>query len=565
MSTKGANGRSLILASVLAVSAVMLGACSSSSVEGGDVKNGGVLRIATSSGISSLNPFVGINQDDYSVWNYIYPHLLEYDTTNPEYDYMGAFATKWTVSGNGKIVTFHTQPGAQWSDGETLDAEDVAWTFNLIDEYADGPLGGVGQIVKNIASIEATDQNTVVFTYSKPTATALYDLGTTSILPAQVWEQYATGDGKDLKTFLNQPEADKPVVSGGPFMLTEYRKNDIALFEKNPNWYGADPHIDGFGLQYYTNEDAMVTALKTDQVDVIEQIPPTSIKTLDDAGMEVYEGPALSLRDLIINVNPDKANNRELLNPKVREAMEYATDRQTIVDTAWVGHASPGSTIVPAGSATGGVEWHNSDIETTPYDPDQANSILDSLGYERGSDGIRIADGHPMDYDLVFANDEAGAGTRAFQILQKDFLEIGIRINQKMLDANAAWNAIYCGSDCEYRDFDLAMWDWFPAADPDFILGAMTCAQWGNWNDTGYCNPDYDRLYEKSRHTIDPKKRQALVYEMQKMVYDARPYIILTYDSRLDAWSPKWDGFVESTQGMFNNFSTQSLLSVHQR
>lgn len=557
---------------VLTVLAMLCAACTGTpssggaknqSDGGGAVTEGGVLRIATSSGIDSLNPFVGINQDDYSVWNYIYPHLVEYDTTTSTYDYIGSFAKSWTQSPDGTTITFHTQPDATWSDGQPLNAEDVAWTFNLLIKYQHGVLSGVAQTVKFLKSVEVTDPNTVVFTYSKPSGTALYDLGTTSILPPQTWKQYATGNGKALKTFPNEP-TDQPLVSGGPFMLTSYHKNDVALFQRNPNWWGPTPHIDGFGLKYFSSEDAMVTALKTNQIDAIEQIPPTTAKDLKSSGMQVYEGPALSLRDLIINVNPKKAQHRELLNPKVRMALEYATDRNAIVKTAWVGHASPGSTIIPAGSATGGIQWHNPDVAPLPFDVAKANQLLDSLGYQRGPDGVRIADGHPMSYNVVFAKDEAGAGTRAFQILQQNFKKIGVQINQRMMDDSAAWSAIYCGGKCEYRNFDMAMWDWFPAADPDFMLGAMTCDQWGNWNDSGYCNPAYDRLYEQQRHTTDLHKRRDLVYKMQEMVYNARPYIILTYDSRLDAWSPKWDGFVESVQGMFNNFSTQSLLTVHQ-
>jgi len=346
--------------------------------------------------------------------------------------------------------------------------------------------------------------------------------------------------------------------------MTEYRKNDIALFEKNPNYYGTKPHIDGFGLQFYRDEDAMVTALKTDQLDAISEIPPTSVDTLKSAGIEVYQGEALALRDFIFNLNPDKTQHRELLDPKVREAMEYAVDRDAIVQTAWVGHASPGSTIIPAGNATGGVEWHNPDIQPLPFDIAKANEILDSLGFAPGADGIRVADGHPMAYDVVFPLDEEGAGDRAFQIIQQGFKEIGIELTQKKLDNNAAWDAMYCGHDCEYRDFDLAMWDWFPAADPDFILSVLTCDQWGDWNDTAYCNPAYDKLYAQQKTTIDPEARQQLVFQMQEIAYNDRPYIILTYDQRLDAWSPKWDGLVESVQGIYNNFSTQSLTSVHQ-
>jgi peptide/nickel transport system substrate-binding protein len=549
---------------VLTMIAVACSGSSGGGGGGGGAKTGGTLRIGTSSGIISLNPFVGFNQDDYSTWMYIYPSLLQYDSTTPTYDYVPSLATKWEQSSDGLSVTFTVRPGAKWSDGEPLTAEDVAWTFNMILKYAKGPTGAWAGSVTFLKSIEATDPTTVVAKYDKPSGTALFDLGLTPILPPQVWQQYATGDGKGLKTFTNEPENGQPLTGGGPFEITEYRKNDIALFKANPNWYGTKPLIDGFGLQFFRDEDAMVTALKTGQLDAINEIPPTSVQTLKSTGMHVYEGPALSLRDFIFNVNPDKTEHKELLNPQVRMAMEYAIDRQSIVQTAWLGYASPGSTIVPAGNATGGVEWHDSSVQPLPFDIDKANSILDSLGFKMGSDGIRVADGHPMDYEVVFPQDEEGAGDRAFQIIQNDFKEIGVKLTQKKLDDNAAWDAMYCAADCAYQNFDMAMWDWFPAADPDFILNVLTCKEWGNWNDTAYCNPAYDKLYEQQKSTVDPQERQKVIFEMQQMAFNDRPYIILTYDKRLDAWSPNWTGFVPSSQGVFNNFSTQSLTQVHQ-
>ncbi len=560
------RGRSFVFAGLLGVLSLAAAACTSSSQGGGGtggIKEGGVLRIGTSSGIISPNPFVGFNQDDYSTWMYIYPSLLQYDTTSPTYDYMGSFARDWSQSSDGLTVTFHTLLGAKWSDGEPLTADDVAWTFNMIKQYATGPTGSWAGSVTFLKSITATDPHTLVATYDRPSGTALFDLGLTPILPPQVWQQYATGDGKAIRTFANVPENGKPLVGGGPFVLSEYRKNDIALFERNPNWYGTKPHIDGFGLQFFRDEDAMVTALKTGQLDAINEIPPTSVATLKQAGMDVPIGQSLALRDFIFNVNPNKTQHRELLNPQVREAFEYAIDRESIVQTAWLGYASPGSTIIPAGNATGGIQWHDPNVQPLPYDPDKANQILDSLGYQRGSNGVRVANGQPMAYDVVFPQDEEGAGDRAFQIIQQDLKQVGIELTQKRLDDNAAWNAMYCGGKCGY-DFDIAMWDWFPAADPDFILSVLTCDQWGDWNDTGYCSPAYDKLYTEQKSTVDQQAREKIVFQMQQMAFNDRPYIILTYDKRLDAWSPSWDGFVESVQGIYNNFSTQSLTSVHQ-
>jgi peptide/nickel transport system substrate-binding protein len=553
----------LLITSVVAL-ALVAGACTSSpSGGGGSVKQGGILRIGTSSGIASINPFDGFNQDDFSSWMYMYPSLLQYDTTSAAMSYMPNFAQTWQQSSDGLTVTFHTVPNAKWSDGQPLTANDVVWTFDTIKKYADGPAGNWSGSVTFMKSIEAPDANTVVVHYTQPSATFEFDLGLTPILPQQTWAKYAVGDGKGLKTFPNAPENGQPLVGGGPFLLTQYKKDDIALFEANPNWYGPKPHISQWGLQFFRDEDAMVTALKTGELDAINEIPPTSVATFQDAGIHVYVGQALAERDFIINSDPNKTEHRELLNPQVRLAFEYAIDRDSIVKTAWLGYASPGASFVPGGNATGGVTWWDSNVKPLPFDIAKANQILDSLGYAKGSDGIRVAEGHPMSYPVVFPQDEEGAGDRAFQIIQQDFKQIGVQLTQKRLDDNASWDAMWCGSKCGYN-FDLAMWDWFPAADPDFILSVVTCKQYGDWNDSGYCNPAYDKLYTEQKSTIDTKARQQLVFQMQQLIATDRPYIIISYDKRLDAWSPKWAGFIESTQGFFNAFSTQSLLSVHQ-
>jgi peptide/nickel transport system substrate-binding protein len=519
----------------------------------GQVKEGGFRRLAGADGVDSMNPFVGINGDAYSTWQYIYPYLIQFETQ--ALDYGPDFAASWETSKDGLTWTFHTVPDAKWSDGEPLTAEDVAWTFNTVVKFQKGPTAMAGASVANLIKVETPDANTAVFRYSRPVPMVLSNLGQTAILPEHVWAQYATGDGKALKTYPNTPSKDEPLVCGGPFCVTQYQPDAVTMFERNPNFYGPAPHIDGFGLQYFSNEDAMVTALKTDQVDAIESVPATSVKTLQDAGMKVYTGPSVMERDFIINSNPDKTVNRELLNPLVREAFEYAIDRQRIVETAWLGYSTPATTIVPLASG----KWHDSSIQGLPFDLDKANQLLDQAGYAMGSDGVRMGEDGPMAYDLLFPNSERGAGDRAFQIIQADFAQIGVKLIQR--SGGGVWTEM---TKDNYATFDLAMWDWESGFDPDFILSVLTCDQWGNWSDTGYCNPQYDELYKAQGAEMDPQARLEIVYEMQKMIYEDRPYIMLTYDSIIDASSPKWDGFVQTVQGLFGWMSKESLTQVHQ-
>jgi peptide/nickel transport system substrate-binding protein len=237
--------------------------------------------------------------------------------------------------------------------------------------------------------------------------------------------------------------------------------------------------------------------------------------------------------------------------------MEYAIDRDTIVKTVWLGHATPGSTIVAP--ATG---WHEDAIAPLAFDLAKANAILDAAGYKPGSDGIRIADGHPMSYEVVFSTEENGTGDRTFQIIQAGFKRIGIAITQRKMDPDAASDAILA-PDGKYEDFDLAMSNWVPPVDPEFVLSVMTCGQWGNTNDSGYCNDAYDALYQKQNATVDEQQRREIVSQLQRKIFDERPYIVLDYPDVLEAHNPKWTGFVLSPLvGSVNNLSTETLVNV---
>jgi peptide/nickel transport system substrate-binding protein len=517
---------------------------------GGD----GVLRIGATATIDSLNPFV--SQSDYSsvAYQYMYPHLVEYDEN---LDLVPSFATSWDTSSDGKTWTFHTVSGATWSDGKPLTAKDAAFTLTMMVKFEDGPTGLLAGLVQHLKSATASDDTTLILSYDVPVANVLAQMQGVHIYPEQVWGPLATGDGSKITTFQNPV----PIVSGGPFMMTKYTKNQLALFARNPNWWGStQPHIDGFGFQFFANDDAMVTALKTGQLDMIgEATPPTAIDSLNSAGMKVMTGDSLTFMTFIINTNPKKKAHHELLDPKVREALEYATDRQQIIDTAWLGQAVPGASIVQPASG-----WNDPSIKPLPFDVAKANELLDAAGLTKGSDGIRVApDGEKMSYDVVFPTEIAGTGDRTFQIIQSDFKQVGIELKQQRMDPDAAWTAI-AGDDDKYQDFDLAMWDWVLPPDPQTVLAAMTCDQWGNLSDSGYCNPEFDKLYEKQSTLVDRDARAEVVNQMQQIVFDDRPYIVLNYPNIIEAHSPAWDGFVMSPLvGSVNNLSTQTLLAVH--
>ena len=520
--------------------------------QGSGKKSGGVFRIGTSSRIDSLNPYVAFNQDAYSTFEYIYPLLIQYDRANRKF--VADFATSWKASNGGKTWTFKTVRNAKWSDGQPMTARDAAWTINTDLKYAGTGAANAAGLVAHIKHASAPNATTLVVSYQAPVGNVLGQFQQLAILPQHVWSKYTGAKGANLKTFPNT----SPVV-GGPFKLVKYTKNEIALFQRNDSFYGPKPQVDGFGLRMFSNDDAMVQALKAKEIDAIEDVPATAIKTLRSAGFTITNVPGVDQTDFIVNSNPKKPKHRELLNLKVKEAMDHAIDRQRIVNVVFLGYAKPASSIIPP--ATGG--WYNPSLKPESFDLALANRILDRLGYKRGAGGIRVAQGHKMSYQVITPTDVSSV-PRTFQIIQADFRKIGIQLSQRALDSSAAFDAITAPG-TKYLNFDIAMWDWVALIDPDFMLSVVTCAQWGGWSDSGFCSKKYDKMYAQQQLAPTPAKRRALVWQMQSYLYKQRPYLWLANDDQVLAVSKSWVGFKNTAQGPFNELSISVLTHVHQK
>jgi peptide/nickel transport system substrate-binding protein len=536
---------SAVLFLLVIVAAGCGGGSSSSSQEGGTFK------VGSSSRIDSLNPYVAFNQDAYSTFEYIYPTLIQYDKENKKF--VSDFAKSWSTSADGKTWTFKTVHGAKWSDGQPLTAEDAAWRINTDIKYKSTGAANDAGLIAHITRAEAPDPDTLVVHYAAPAGNVLGQFQQYPIIPKHIWESHTGNKGNDLKTFPNSA----PVVGSGPFTLNEFKKDQIALFKRYDGFYGPKAKVDAFGLRMFSNDDALVTALKSHEIDSIEEVPPTSVKTLSDAGFAVDKIPGVDQTDFIINSSPNKKSHPELQNLLVRSAFDMAIDRSKIVDVVFLGAAKPAASIIP--DATG--DWANPSIKPQVLQIDEANHILDGLGYKKGGDGIRMANGQKMAYEVITPTDLHSAN-RTFQILQPDFRKIGVQLTQKALDSSAAFDAMTAPNG-KYANFDIALWDWVALIDPDFMLSVVTCDQYEGWNDSGFCDKKYDAMYSKQQLTPDQAKRRDLVWKMQQYLQVKKPYLWLATLDHISATSKDWTGLVESPQGPFNALSKLSLSSVH--
>lgn len=542
------------LTGAAALVALTLAGCGSSNGAGDKTD---FLRVGSIAIINTLNPWITTDQLSLDTQTLIYPKLVQYNLKTLQLE--PAYATSWRSSHGDRVITFTLHPHAVWSDGRPLTAKDVAWTINTMVKFQNGSAATWASAVAGITRATVNSPNRVSIIYKAAAGDALSNLEQIPILPEHIWARYATGKGKALTQATGAPSNGKPIVGAGPFLFVKYIPKQSLLFTRNPTFFGPKPHIKGFGIELFSNDDALVAAMTSHQLDAATgdpNLPPTDIPPLERAHIRIVKRPSVAFNDLIINTNPKKIDDRELLNPLVRKAFEYATDRQTIDRIAFLGYAQPGSSIIPP--ATG--RWYDNSVKPLPYDLAKANQLLNQAGYRRRSGGQRWADGHPMSYTVLLSPDNGGEGLRTGQIMTTDFAKVGVKLTFQTVGDDSLTTAIEAD---KYRKFNLAMWGWDTFVDPTYMLDNMTCSQYYSNSDSGYCNSQYDRMFAGQAAATNPAKRLAIVHRMQEMIYNDRPYIVLQYLDVLEGWSRSWSDVVDSPDGWLSQLSYQPQLEVH--
>ena len=514
------------------------------------VKEGGIFRIGTIAYIDSLNPFNYIETQATNAMIMVYPQLIQYTYSKADgFQIEGDWAKSWDVSSDGKVYTFHLIPGATWSDGKPLTADDAAWTITTTLKFQNGPTAEMAPALGHVKSAVASDPNTLVVTYDAPVGNALAQLEQLFILPQHAWAPLAAGNGKGLKTF--HPEQHLPMVAGGAYNIKEYVKKGTTVFIPIPTFYGPKSHAEAVTLTYYTHADAMLADLEHGQLDFVDQVPFDAVKAVEkDSNLSIDRIAGSETTNVTWNSNPRKPRNRELLDPQVKKALSMCIDRQRIIDVVFSGYAETVESLVGHISP-----MENKNLGPLQYDCTAGNALLDQLGYTKGSDGTRMVPAttgknaqpaHPMKYEILTPTSTDFNIDREFEIVRDGFAAAGVEVTQKVGGDSTATYALETDDNCDaststgYANFDIAMWDWGGYVDPDFMLSVVTKAQWCSWSDTGWDNPQYDQLYQQQGATPDATARQDIVNQMQQIIYDQFLYTQLVNEELIDAHTKQW-------------------------
>ena len=522
-----------------------------------------VLKLGMTNIPDNLNPFVGQLSSCYEIWSLNYDLMVGFsagDYGHPQGAAATGLADSWKISDGGKIWTFHIRSGVKWQDGVPLTAHDVAFTYNYVIK---NQLSNYTMYTNFIKSVVAPDDNTVVFTCTKPKANMLNMW--VYIVPEHIWGSIS---GKSAQgSYQNNP----PMVGSGPFQLTQYKKDQYAVMTANKNYWGGAPKIDEVDFAYYQSADTMVQEMKSGSLQGCWGVLPAEYNQLKNDPVYkplAYVDPELD--ELAFNCYTGSSlGNPVLKDWHFRQALQYAIDHNKLVQIAYGGLAQPATSVLVSHL------WSNPDWHWQPaagqmytFDLAKAGQMLTLAGYPL-KNGVRVdKQGKPIKLRL-WSRASSDSSQSAGKLIAGWFDRLGLKVVLSVMDDGAISDGIYNMKGATFTpNYDMFLWGWGGDPDPNFILSIFTSAQINSWSDCAWSDPQYDKLFLEQQTTVDPAQRADIVHQMEQIIYQQSPYIPTAYPESVEAYNATdWHGW-SSTPGQgggvfFTSPVMASYMTVH--
>lgn len=432
-------------------------------------------------------------------------------------------AEEMTFDDAGTTATFTLREGVKWSDGEAFDADDVAFTFQLM---IDEPAANTGAL--DLKSVEKVDEKTVKVSFGSPMFAFEPAIGNVVIVPEHVFAD------EDPIEFLNE----EPVGTGA-FILDEFSQQ-LYTMKKNPDYWNAD-EVEVEQLRYPANtEQTFTTSLQSGELDwaggFVANVDDIFVK--QDPEHRGYWYPGGGLTNLVVNLEKEPFDD-----PAVREAFSAALDREQIAQTAMQGYTPPSHPTglpLPAYESALSDEYADAAFE---QDLEEANRLLDEAGYSKGGDGIRTTpDGDPMSYEVAIPSSYVD-WVSVTQLVQEQFAEIGVEIKPQGVSFESWLETRNAGT------FDVTMasvaiglspFDVFRSMMSSEYLGGDTVTN----NFSRYSDDRADQALKAYSDTDDEAAQQAALDELQTLMVEDLPVIpMLQAPNWFQYNTTRWEGF----------------------
>ncbi|WP_055747689.1 ABC transporter substrate-binding protein [Brevibacillus choshinensis] len=473
-------------------------------------KSGGILRFSRTQDAVNLDPIKPL--ENLSIWTVV----LIYDTlvrTAPDGNgYEPGLATDWTISPDGKKFVFNLRKDVKFHNGMPVTAEDVKFSL----DRARSKDSNWNWLYTTITSVDITGENQVTIKTNEPYAPMLSNLAlfAAAIVPEKV-----------VKEKGNDYLANNPIGSG-PFVFEQWQRGQKMSFKKNPDyWQKGKPYLDGVEFVQEAEDTTRLLKLSADEIDVASDVPYSSIATLKASpNVNVQQDPLAGINLIHINNTIEPFND-----PKIRQAMNYAVDRNAIIQTVLMGNGKSATSYLPR------VLYYDDKLPSYEYNLEKAKQLMAESSKPNGfKTTLTINSGNEIYRQLAV-------------ILKQELMAIGIDIEIAQLEPGTKeenLNAMKYEIAAGYVTSDVI--------DPDELTTYEVVSDSGTKSFfTGYKNPKVDELAVKARGELDEGKRKEMYAEIQKIVKDDAPFIFLFEQPSSYATSKNVKGFKVMTTGNY--------------
>jgi peptide/nickel transport system substrate-binding protein len=480
------------------------------------------LIVATGVDITTTDPQAQPTRWDAIVSSNMFDGLL---ARNTEMKIVPALAEKWTVSQDGKTITFTLRKGVKFQNGEPFDADVVKFSFDRLmrpdyKSQSQGPFKGILQEVKVL------DPSTVALIFSKPNPAILPYLVTTAGYFFAVPPKYIKEVGED--GFVKKP------IGTGPFQFVQWQKDDRLTLQANPNYWGGKPKVDRLVFRVIPEAGTRVAALLAGEVHIVSGLSPDDQPRIDSSNVAGTQR-VQSTRRIYIQWNKD---TKALQDVRVRQAINYAVDKAAIVKSLLGGNGFPMAS--PVISFEFGA---NTDLKPYPYDPAKAKALLTQAGY--GS-GLSLTLDSPT-----------GRYTKDKEVAQAvaGYLEkVGIKMSVQVKE----W-ATYMADEQNRRLSPLSLLGWGAGGlmDADLALTPFFTKISSRPYSVNFTDPKAEEMIIAARTEMNSEKRASLYKEANRILHEQAAWLFLYNQadvygvSKSVKWTPRSDEAISGFEASF--------------
>lgn len=488
---------------------------------------GGTLTIGIVEEPETLNPYITQLVTSFNVLSGVMEGLLDYDTNQK---LQPRLAESHSVSDDGLTYTFKLRKGVTWHDGQPFTAADVVATWQIIMNADFAAFSQLGW--DKITKIDTPDDHTVVMKTSEKYAPFITYVGASPIAPKHLID-------KGLDSF--KQAFGRAPVGTGPFKLAKWDSAQAITLEKFEGYWDAarKPQLDKIVMKIVPDTNTLMVQLKTGEVQMSDAVPSLQVEEaqkLPNVTVMLRDGTEWTHMDLkFIDFLTDK---------RVRQALDYATPKQQIVDQLMKGLGT-----VAFGDQAPGTPWINPNLQPRPYDLEKAAVLLQEAGFTKNADGILEKDGQPLVIEhWVPSGDEQTR--RVQQVIAASWRKLGIQVDEREEDIKSIWGP-------NGYQFTKAMtagqYSWTNGNDPDDMFYWHSSQIPSDPTGTGGnvigffqqfdFQKEIDTLTEQAAGETNLKKRQKLYWQIQELLHEQVPAIFMYWGKRIYAAPKNLAGF----------------------